>query len=150
MATNQALINAIRWVARLLLGGVFLYAGTTKVVDPAGFVTDIHHYQLLPHPLVLITAVYLPWLEILCGCALFTRRWNRGALLIMTSLCAIFSVALASAWFRGLDITCGCFGQAMTTTVPFALLRSLVLTGLGVGLLFSSPPPAQMMPSRSH
>jgi hypothetical protein len=41
----------------------------------------------------------------------------------------IFCAAIASAWIRGLDIHCGCFGHSGTSsTLPFALVRSL---GLG-------------------
>jgi uncharacterized membrane protein YphA (DoxX/SURF4 family) len=149
MATNPALKNSARWLARLLLGGVFIYAGTAKAIDPTGFVTDIQHYRLLPHPLVLAAALYFPWLEILCGLAVFSRRWERGALLILTTLCAIFCLALVSAWARGLDITCGCFGHALTTTIPLALLRSLVLTSLAAALLYWNPANARAPVSTS-
>ncbi len=36
----------------------------------------------------------------------------RGALTILITLIAIFTLAITAAKFRGLDITCGCFGHA--------------------------------------
>ena len=120
-------MKTLVWCGRLVLGGMVLYAGVTKALDPRAFAVDIGHYRLLPHPLVLAGSVYLPWLEILCSAAVLTRWRERGALLILASLCTLFSAALASAWIRQLDITCGCFGHAMTTTVPIAFARSLVL-----------------------
>jgi hypothetical protein len=35
---------------------------------------------------------------------------RRGALLAVFGLVLIFSVAVGSAWVRGLDISCGCHG----------------------------------------
>jgi hypothetical protein len=45
-------------------------------------------------------------------------------------------LALASAWFRGLDIDCGCFGHAITSTsLPLALARSFTLGLVALYLL---------------
>lgn len=145
MATIPSLKTIGFWLARLLLGGAFLYAGSLKALDPTGFATDVGHYRLLPHPLALMTALYLPWLEIICGLAVLARWRERGALLILIGLCGIFCVALASAWLRGLDITCGCFGQDATasSTVPLAFFRSLGLGLLGGLLLWRTTPAAK-------
>jgi hypothetical protein len=35
---------------------------------------------------------------------------------ICTSLSALFLGAISSAWYRGLDITCGCFGREDNAT----------------------------------
>jgi hypothetical protein len=57
-------------------------------------------------------AFYLPWLEILCGLALISRRLYLGGLSILTALTSVFILAAVAAKIRGLDITCGCFGHA--------------------------------------
>jgi hypothetical protein len=31
---------------------------------------------------------------------------------MFVALCLVFLVALLQAWFRGIDITCGCFGDS--------------------------------------
>ena len=36
--------------------------------------------------------------------------WNAGNI-ILGVLLVFFSAAMASAWYRGLDISCGCFGH---------------------------------------
>lgn len=137
MAANPSLTKALAWLGRLILGGTFVYAAWSKILDPASFVSDIGHYRLLPYPLALALGLYLPWLELLCGTAVLIRRLERGALLTVGGLCALFTLALASAWFRGLDIACGCFGPATTSvTLPLAITRSLALGVIAV-LLFS-------------
>ena len=138
------------WLGRLVLAGAFLYAGASKALDPQAFATDIDHYRLLPHPVVLAVSVYLPWLEIFCGLAVLARRRERGALFVLGGLCVLFCAALASAWFRGLDISCGCFGHATTASVPVAFARSFILGLVAVALLGVSripPAPAVETPS---
>jgi len=130
MAAKPTLSIAANGAGRLLLGGAFAWAAAAKIHDPATFASDITHYRLLPHVATLALSLYLPWLELLCAAAVLTRRCERGALAILLVLCVIFSAALTSAWLRGLDISCGCFGGGgASTPLVISLLRSL---GLGV------------------
>ena len=137
-------------LGRWILGVVFVYAGAMKLADPRLFATDLGHFHLLPYPLVAAIAVYLPWLEICCGSAVLWHRRHRGALLLLTALCAAFSLALASAWLRGLNIECGCFGRALAVSLPLALLRSLALGALSVGLLRSDQPKSPAGPAAQN
>lgn len=129
MAANPSLKTVLTWLGRLILGGTFVYAAALKIMDPPAFVVDIGHYHLLPYSLTVALGLYLPWLELLCGTAVLIRRLEQGALLILTALCALFCIALASAWIRGLNIDCGCFGR-QTTSSPLALAftRSLMMS----------------------
>jgi putative oxidoreductase len=120
--------KALRALVRIVLGALFVFAGATKAYDPGAFAIEIQRYQIVPWMLGALTSVYLPWLEILAGALLFLKRFERGALLVITLLLLVFTLALASAMLRGLSIDCGCFGKAFTatgTTIP--LLRNLLL-----------------------
>jgi putative oxidoreductase len=96
----------------LILGGIFVYAGVIKALDPVQFANDIDNYKTLPWFISVRLAFYLPWLEIFCGLALIFRFLYRGGLSILTALILIFIGATIAAKLRGLDITCGCFGHA--------------------------------------
>ena len=96
----------------LIVGGIFIYAGAIKALDPVQFASDIDNYKILPWPFSVALAFYLPWLEIFCGFALVARTLYRGALSILTTLILVFTLATTAAKVRGLDITCGCFGHA--------------------------------------
>lgn len=96
----------------LIVGGVFIYAGAIKVLDPVRFGLDIDNYKSLPWFISVRLAFYLPWLEIFCGLALIFRFLYRGGLSILTALILVFIGATIAAKARGLDITCGCFGHA--------------------------------------
>ena len=104
--------NILWRLVALIVGGIFIYAGVIKAMDPVAFANDIDNYKILPWPLAVRLAFYLPWLEMLCGLALVLRSFYLGGLFILTGLTFIFIAASVIAKVRGLDITCGCFGHA--------------------------------------
>jgi hypothetical protein len=99
-------------IVDLVVGGIFIYAGVIKALDPVQFANDIDNYKMLPWFVSVRLALYLPWLEIFCGLAVIFRVFYAGALSILTALIAVFIGATIFAKMRGLDITCGCFGHA--------------------------------------
>lgn len=84
-------------VARLVLGGVYVWFGWNKVVEPVAFLKALRDYDLLPvaPPQALnLTVVVLPWIEILCGGLLLVGAWLRAAGALLLGLTAVFTVAL--------------------------------------------------------
>src|SRR2546423_2857466 len=114
-------------VVRLLaamLGALFVYAGALKALIPARFAVDIENYRLVSRSVAVLMALYLPGLEIVCGVALLVGRAMRGARWLITAMMLVFIGALVSAAMRGLDISCGCFGQSpQTHDLAAALVR---------------------------
>jgi hypothetical protein len=126
-----------RWFFRAIaaaIGVIFIYAGAAKTLDPAQFASDIRNFRLVPWSIVVLAALYLPWLEIVCGGALIFRRAYRGALWIVTALTLVFFAALLSAKMRGLDISCGCFGHSEPHGFSVPLIRDAALLA-ALGLL---------------
>lgn len=101
--------DLFRLVARLTIGGVFLYAGFVKIGEPAGFAGSVAAYRLLPYFGNYLAAAVLPWLEALCGLLLIAGYRTRAAASLVLILILAFMAALGSAVARGLDIDCGCF-----------------------------------------
>ena len=121
-------MRRLRVPVSLLLGGLFLWAGGSKVSDPVGFFEMIRGYRLLPDPAAAALAFYLPWLELLCGAALVSGWCARGAVRVLFPLMLLFTAGLLSAWARGLDIECGCFGSSGGGThYPLWVARDLLL-----------------------
>src|SRR5438874_2221937 len=108
----SVLMNIVWRIVDFVVGGIFIYAGVLKVLDPVQFGLDIDNYKTLPWFVSVRLAFYLPWLEIFCGLALIFRFLYRGGLSLLTVLIAVFIGATIAAKMRGLDITCGCFGHA--------------------------------------
>ena len=118
-------------LCRLLLAGVFLYAGFLKGSDPVAFAGQVAAYQILPYAFNYLVAATLPFIELLCGVLLLINQRVRPALLVLFGLNTVFMIALVSLLLRGLDIDCGCFqpaGEEGAGTSPqMALLRDVGL-----------------------
>ena len=141
------------------LAGVFIFAGLSKILDldrliadlqqlqfasaladlrnlspasPAEFASGIDNFKILPWPVSVALAFYLPWLEIFCALALVFRFLYRGALAILSTSIVVFTLGILAAKVRGLDITCGCFGHASQHwSFPAHLVTNLaILAGL--------------------
>jgi uncharacterized membrane protein YphA (DoxX/SURF4 family) len=125
--------------ARLLLGGVFVVAGAIKVPDPAAAVRAVRAYRLLPESLVAPVAFGLPIIEIAVGLALLVGAFVRTAAIAAAVLLVVFVAAVGSAWARGLQIDCGCFGgggqvAAGQTAYPTEILRDIGLLVVALAL----------------
>ncbi len=131
--------NILWRIVALIIGGIFIYAGAIKAMDPVGFASDIDNYKILPWSLAVRLAFYLPWLEMLCGLALILHFFYRGGLLILSGLTFVFIAASVISRARGLDITCGCFGHASKYLSFFGhlLLDLAIFAGL-IGLSISN------------
>ena len=132
------MVKSLLWrIVDLVVGGIFIYAGVIKALDPVQFANDIDNYKTLPWFVSVRLAFYLPWLEIFCGLALIFRFLYRGGLSILTALIAVFIGATIAAKMRGLDITCGCFGHASKNWSFSMHLVLDLLVFLAALLLFS-------------
>jgi putative oxidoreductase len=130
----------ILWrILDFVLAAIFIYAGALKAFDSVQFASDIDNYKILPWPVSVGLAFYLPWLEIFCALGLVFRFLYRGALSILILSIVVFTLATIAAKVRGLDITCGCFGHASQHwSFPSHLATNVaILAGLLV-LLFKA------------
>lgn len=127
-------VAVIGWCLRLVLAALFFYAGWVKLLQPADFVQDVLNYQWVEAPLALWIAVTLPPLEMLLAICLLVRTAALPACVLLGGLCTVFCLALLSAWVRGLDIACGCFGASAPVSYPQTLLRDLALIAAAAGL----------------
>ena len=97
-------------LARLVTGGVWLVAGALKVTDPAASVRAVRAYDLLPEAIVPTVGQLLPIVEIVIGICLILGVLTRAMAVFSALLFVAFIVGISSAWARGLQIDCGCFG----------------------------------------
>ena len=106
-------------LARWLLGGLFVYMGLNKALDPELFLKLVHQYQMVSSPLLLNSiASALPWFEVFCGLLLVVGVAVRGSALLLALMLVPFTVlvlrrALGIAEAEGLPLCavkfdCGC------------------------------------------
>lgn len=107
---SPVLFSWLGLLARLAIGTVWLVAGYLKFSDPAGTVRAVRAFQLLPAQIVPAFGHLLPVLEIVVGACLVLGLLTRWFAAISSLLLLAFIVGISSAWLRGLEIQCGCFG----------------------------------------
>ena len=98
-------------VIRLYIGSIFIYASMSKITDPAVFAENIAAYRIMPYWGLNLTAIILPWLELICGFLLVIGLRTRATALILAGMLSIFTVFVIINIFRGSDISCGCFDE---------------------------------------
>lgn len=134
----------IIWLGRLVLGGIFIYAGYSKLFLPtmhphppigialAMFALQVDSFQMLAPWAVNLVAHTLPFAEIALGLLLIIgcqlRIWATLTTLLMLGLFA----AVVHSYSAGLQINCGCFANpeplTMVTVLRDGLLAALALT----------------------
>ncbi|HEX6501048.1 MAG TPA: MauE/DoxX family redox-associated membrane protein [Micromonosporaceae bacterium] len=131
-------------VARLVLAGVFLAAGATKVGDLAGSGRAVNAYRILPFDVAMAVGAALPFIEIALGVLLLLGVATRVAAAVTGALLVVYIAGIASVWARGLSIDCGCFGtggelaQGQSPTYGLEIARDVGLLILA-GFLVVAP-----------
>ena len=99
-------------VLRVVLGGIFIYAGYVKLVEPWQlFAANITDYEVVPSWAAKILARTFPWFEVLLGLLLIAGRWFRTSTAATSLLLLVFVGLMAQAKIGGKAINCGCFSS---------------------------------------
>ncbi len=106
---NQILRSKfILLAARLIVGGILIYASVDKIVNPGEFAKAIANYHMLPFGLENTVAVLLPWIELIVGLVLIAGFYLEGASFLSFGMMMFFIFAISTAILRGYNIECGC------------------------------------------
>jgi uncharacterized membrane protein YphA (DoxX/SURF4 family) len=132
-----------QWVgllARLVVASFLIVAGYLKFSDPAGNVRAVRAYRLLPEAVVPTVGHALPTIELILGFLLLLGLFTRYAAVVTGLFFLAFIIGISSAWARGLEINCGCFGNGGVPADPqrqYALdiVRDVALLALTVWLM---------------
>jgi len=142
--------RAVIWIGRLLLGGIFIYAGYSKIFLPnnhnlwpyfflkfavtlnlSNFATQVEAFKMLPAWAVQFVAHTLPFAEILLGLLVLIgwrlRIWSS----LLTVLMLGFTFAVLRAYLLHMDINCGCFATPQPVNLQ-KILEDAALSGLAV------------------
>jgi putative oxidoreductase len=110
---------------QFVLAAVFVVAAVGKILDPPGFAHEIHNYALLPGVAINALAIVLPWIELVCGLALFLGLARRSAARILGVLLVVFVIALGINLARKRPVDCGCFGTSKVEKTTEERLRDM-------------------------
>jgi len=127
----NSILPPLDWALALCLASLFAAAAVPKIVSPYEFSEIIWRYELLPDFMVNITAIYLPWIEIVCAFALVIAPRNRvPAYALLAVLMVFFTVATGFNLLRGISTPCGCFGSSDLPATWWHVARNLFITAI--------------------
>jgi uncharacterized membrane protein YphA (DoxX/SURF4 family) len=90
----------VRLLVRWLIGGLFIYMGLSKALEPVLFLKLIRQYEMVHQPWLLNSlAAILPWFEVFCGALLVTGVLRRGAALVAVLMLVPFTLLVARRAF---------------------------------------------------
>lgn len=134
---------AVTWILRLAVGGVFLFSGFVKAVDPWGTLYKFNDYLgalgLDIWPNLVLTGVFaLCALEFMVGAFLVLGCFRRSTP-VMGTLIMAFMLPL-TLWVAVSDPVpdCGCFGDALIISNWATFWKNVALSAAMVWLLYFS------------
>ncbi len=145
--TIKAIINAVKgetWcrllttLMRLVVGGLFVFSGFTKAVDPWGTcykITDYLNAMGMEQwgDTALFLAVALAALEFMVGMAIVVGAYRRSSLIIALLMMAVMTPV--TLWLAITDAVpdCGCFGDALHLSNWATFFKNILLI---LGLIY--------------
>jgi uncharacterized membrane protein YphA (DoxX/SURF4 family) len=141
--------RAVIWIGRLLLGGIFVYAGYAKLVYPnhnlwpwfmlkfsvsanlSTFAFQVESYKVLGPEGSSLVAHTLPFVEIVLGLLLLIGWQFRIWAAAVTAILLSFLTLVTRAYLLHMDINCGCFGTPEPLTL-MTVLRDSALVALAI------------------
>ena len=123
-------------VSRLILGGVFIFAGIVKLPNISTLIWEVERYQILPESLAIVYGYALPPVEIALGTLLILGILIRITASVSGLAVLSFAIAKIAAFARGLDFNiCPCFGPAVPLLEMHSLAIDFVLLALAIQLI---------------
>ena len=140
-AENYSIGQMSEITLRVVLGAIFIWAGTMKLLDLDSFVQSVSHFQITPFdqaPWDMWIGYTLPAFEVIVGTCLILGILLKGAMVSTLALCLSFLAAVVSAHTRGLNYECGCFGRALSfenTSLHISILSAMVILAITLMIL---------------
>lgn len=139
MNKNETWIRVITWFLRILCGGLFVFSGFVKAIDPWGTLFKVEEYLSafgigIPFAIIRLGVFGLCAVEFIVGCFLVIGSFRKSCP-IFAGLIMMFMLPF-SLWIAMENpvADCGCFGDALHVSNWFTFWKNVVLSA-GIGWL---------------
>jgi uncharacterized membrane protein YphA (DoxX/SURF4 family) len=130
-------MNAVVGAIRVVLAGLFLWAGVVKLLDPWGFLLGVEQFGAFPRLALGPIALAVPVLEILTGLLLLGSRGRRPGALLALGFGLVFAWLFLGAGLMGRTVACGCFGGRADPTSPVVGFARAVVIIVGAAAVYA-------------
>lgn len=120
-------------LVRVSLGLLFFYSSIHKIADPAEFAKIIYGYSLYPLWMINISAILVPYFELIAGISLILGIYPRSGAFVINGLLLVFIVSISINLIRGHEFDCGClsYGESKDAASNFQILVRDIISFLG-------------------
>ncbi|MBS0207139.1 MAG: hypothetical protein JSS49_30045 [Planctomycetes bacterium] len=130
-----ALWNAWVWIVIVVTALLWIKSGLAHLANPYAFLASVNRYEIAGMESGWLIALFLPYMQLVLAACLVGKVLFRGSVLLSAALLFCFAMTKASVLWRGLQISCGCFGAAHSDVVNFlsvivTLAQSLALISI--------------------
>jgi hypothetical protein len=137
-------------IACATTASIFFGSAALKFSQPREFRGSIESYRLVPEPMAVVLGWIIPTLELAGAVGLVVAAMRVDAALLLLSLVAAFTAAIALNLARGRrDLDCGCFGPLMRQPLSGWLIARNGLLALLV-LAAVAPTDARQLAALDH
>lgn len=131
--TDYLLGTTVSLYARLLIGGLFVFAAISKTIDRRSAVETIGKVLPLAPQLSRLAAAALVAAELVLGTLLIIGLAAPVVAILTVALLALFIAVALLAVARGVHVECHCFGPVSRGELGWGtIFRNLLLLGLAV------------------
>jgi len=124
------------FVIRVILGLIFVFAGSAKALDARSFLLTVQQLDLFSAPAILPISVVVIACEICLGLALLVGFQTRKAAGLLATLLLSFVAVISFAIVNGKAVDCGCFGSMTSEQLGLGIiLRDILLIGCCLWLI---------------
>lgn len=129
---SPAVIAAV-WIARIVIGALFVISGFAKADDLYGFIYKIEEYLEVwgwsqPRSLVLVAAMSLSAMEFLLGAMLALGCYKRTCVWLLLAMMAFMLPLSGYIYFADPVADCGCFGDFWIISNGATFLKNIAIT----------------------
>jgi uncharacterized membrane protein YphA (DoxX/SURF4 family) len=117
-------------------GALLIAASIGKGMHPLAFYEAVDNYRVFGPFLSLWAAAFIPAFELLTGLCLVFGAWLDAAVAFNAMLMTGFLILVLQAFFRHLDIHCGCFTLKGEPNIGALKIVENVLFAAGSGVLW--------------
>ncbi|MFT5303083.1 MAG: putative membrane protein [Mariniblastus sp.] len=130
--SNKRILVSGGRVAGFIVAIGLLYSGLIHYQNQFFFYESVLRYDLFNPDIAAYASVWITTVSMVIGVALLLPTLRSAASMISICLFAAFTLAQISAWLRGVQAGCGCFGISSTQIGLHSILTAVLFLVLSV------------------
>ena len=137
--------------ARILVGGLFVFSGLVKAIDPLGLaykmqeffevwssITIIKNLMIYLNEQALLFSILIITLEVILGISLLLGWRTKMISWLLLLLTLFFTFLTSYVLFSDKIRSCGCFGDCIPLTPIQTFIKDIVLLALVILILYGN------------